>query len=73
MTCTVWRTVLFYAAISVDVTRMILSGEKKYRGTLQTYAHVSKPVEMRILEKTIRGIESGGYRNAGHSTVTNGK
>ena len=51
---------LFYAAISVDVTRMILSGEKKYRGTLQTYAHVSKPVEMRILEKTIRSIESGG-------------
>ena len=31
-------------------------------------AHVSKPVEMRVLEKTIRSIKygGGGYRNAGH-------
>ena len=31
-------------------------------------AHISKPVEMRVLEKTIRSIKSGGggYRNAGH-------
>ena len=31
-------------------------------------AHVSKPVEMRVLEKTVRSIKSGGggYRNAGH-------
>ena len=30
-------------------------------------AHVSKPVEMRVLEKTIRSIKSGGeHRNAGH-------
>ena len=31
-------------------------------------AHVSKPVEMRVLEKTIRNIKSGrgGHRNAGH-------
>ena len=31
-------------------------------------AHVSKPVEMRVLEKTIRSIKScgGGYRTAGH-------
>ena len=30
-------------------------------------AHVSKPVEMKVLEKTIRSIKSGGgYRNAGH-------
>ena len=31
-------------------------------------AHVSKPVEMRVLEKTIRSIKSGGggYRNTGH-------
>ena len=29
--------------------------------------HVSKPVEMRVLEKTIRSIKSGGgHRNAGH-------
>ena len=30
-------------------------------------AHVSKPVEMRVLEKTIRSIKSGGgHRTAGH-------
>ena len=29
-------------------------------------AHVSKPVEMKVLEKTIRSIKSGGDRNAGH-------
>ena len=38
-------------------------------------AHVSKPVEMKGLEKTIRSIKAGGggYRTAGHGTVTNGK
>ena len=39
-------------------------------------AHVSKPVEMKVLEKTIRSIKSGGggvYRTAGHCTVPNGK
>ena len=38
-------------------------------------AHVSKPVEMKVLEKTIRSIKSGGggHRTAGHCTVTNGK
>ena len=38
-------------------------------------AHVSKPVEMKVLEKTIRSIKSGGGgdRTAGHCTVTNGK
>ena len=40
-------------------------------------AHVSKPVEMKVLEKTIRSIKSGVgggvYRTAGHCTVTNGK
>ena len=37
-------------------------------------AHVSKPVEMKVLEKTIRSIKSGGggYRTAGYGTVTNG-
>ena len=31
-------------------------------------AHISKPVEMKVLKKTIRNIKSGegGYRNAGH-------
>ena len=38
-------------------------------------AHVSKPVEMKVLEKTIRSIKSGGGgdRTTGHCTVTNGK
>ena len=30
-------------------------------------AHISKPVDMKMLEKTIRSIKlRGGYRNAGH-------
>ncbi|MFZ1442758.1 MAG: response regulator, partial [Fusicatenibacter saccharivorans] len=30
-------------------------------------AHVSKPIEMKVLEKTIRSIKSGGgHRNATH-------
>ena len=31
-------------------------------------AHVSKPIEMKVLEKTIRSIKSGGggHRTAGH-------
>ena len=29
-------------------------------------AHVSKPVEMKVLEKTIRSIKSGGHRSAGY-------
>ena len=35
-------------------------------------AHISKPVEMKVLEKTIRSIKSGGggHRNAGHCSVT---
>ena len=36
-------------------------------------AHISKPVDMKTLEKTIRSIKSGGgggYRNAGHCSVT---
>ena len=36
-------------------------------------AHISKPVDMKTLEKTIRSIKSGGgggYRTAGHCSVT---
>ncbi len=52
-------------AFSEDIQQSLAAGMN---------AHISKPVEMRVLEKTIRGIKSGGgYRNAGHSTVTNGK
>ena len=37
-------------------------------------AHISKPVEMKVLKKTIRNIKfgEGGYRNAGHWIVING-
>ena len=35
-------------------------------------AHISKPVDIKTLEKTVRSIKSGGvYRNAGHGTVIN--
>ena len=36
-------------------------------------AHISKPVEMKVLKKTIRNIKfgEGGYRNAGHWIVIN--
>ena len=45
-------------AFSEDIYHSLASGMN---------AHVSKPVEMRVLEKTIRSIKSGGgYRNAGH-------
>ncbi len=35
-------------------------------------AHISKPVDMKMMQKTIRSIKSGGggYRNAGHCSVT---
>ena len=53
-------------AFSEDIQRSLAAGMN---------AHVSKPVEMKVLEKTIRSIKSGGggYRTAGHCTVTNGK
>ena len=45
-------------AFSEDIQRSLAAGMN---------AHVSKPVEMKVLEKTIRSIKSGGgYRNAGH-------
>ena len=45
-------------AFSEDIQQSLAAGMN---------AHISKPVEMRVLEKTIRGIKSGGgYRNAGH-------
>ena len=53
-------------AFSEDVQHSLAAGMN---------AHISKPVEMKVLEKTIRSIKSGGggYRTAGHCTVTNGK
>ena len=50
-------------AFSEDIQRSLAAGMN---------AHVSKPVEMKVLEKTIRSIKSGGggYRNAGHCSVT---
>ena len=54
------------SAFSEDIQHSLAAGMN---------AHVSKPVEMMVLEKTIRSIKSGGggYRTAGHGTVTNGK
>ena len=46
-------------AFSEDVQHSLAAGMN---------AHISKPVEMKVLEKTIRSIKSGGggYRTAGH-------
>lgn len=47
-------------AFSEDIQRSLAAGMN---------AHISKPVEMKVLKKTIRNIKSGeggGYRNAGH-------
>ena len=46
-------------AFSEDIQHSLAAGRKE---------HVSKPVEMRVLEKMIRSIKScgGGYRTAGH-------
>ena len=52
-------------AFSEDIQHFLAAGMN---------AHVSKTVEMKVLEKTIRSIKSGGgHRTAGHGTVTNGK
>ena len=47
------------SAFSEDIQHSLAAGMN---------AHVSKPVEMKVLEKTIRSIKSGGggYRTAGH-------
>ena len=46
-------------AVSEDITHVLVAG---------MYAHISNPVEMKVLKKTIRNIKfgEGGYRNAGH-------
>ena len=45
-------------AFSEDIQHSLAAGKN---------AHVSKPVEMKVLEKTIRSIKSGGgHRNAAH-------
>ena len=45
-------------AFSEDIQHSLAAG---------IYAHVSKPVDMKVLEKTIRSIKSGGgHRNAAH-------
>ena len=52
----------------IAMTANAFSEDIQHSLTAGMNAHVSKPVEMRILEKTIRSIKSGGgrYRNAGH-------
>ena len=53
-------------AFSEDIQHSLAAGMNE---------HISKPVDMKILKKTIKSIKffGGGYRNAGHCTVTNGK
>ena len=53
-------------AFSEDIQHSLAAGMNE---------HVSKPVDMKILKKTIKSIKffGGGYRNTGHCTVTNGK
>ena len=59
----------------IAMTANAFSEDIQHSLTAGMNAHVSKPVEMTVLEKTIRSIKSGGggYRTAGHCTVTNGK
>ena len=59
----------------IAMTANAFSEDIQHSLTAGMNAHVSKPVEMKVLEKTIRSIKSGGggYRTAGHCTVTNGK
>ena len=60
----------------IDMTANAFSEDIQHSLAAGMNAHVSKPVEMKVLEKTIRSIKSGGggvYRTAGHCTVTNGK
>ena len=59
----------------IAMTANAFSEDIQHSLTAGMNAHVSKPVEMKVLEKTIRSIKSGGggYRTTGHCTVTNGK
>ena len=52
----------------IAMTANAFSEDIQHSLTAGMNAHVSKPVEMKVLEKTIRSIKSGGgrYRNAGH-------
>ena len=51
----------------IAMTANAFSEDIQYSLAAGMNAHVSKPVEMKVLEKTIRSIKSGGgYRTAGH-------
>ena len=54
----------------IAMTANAFSEDIQHSLTAGMNAHVSKPVEMKVLEKTIRSIKSGGggYRTAGHGT-----
>ena len=51
----------------IAMTANAFSEDIQYSLAAGMNAHVSKPIEMKVLEKTIRSIKSGGgHRNAGH-------
>ena len=57
----------------IAMTANAFSEDIQHSLTAGMNAHISKPVDMKTLEKTIRSIKSGGgggYRNAGHCSVT---
>ena len=57
----------------IAMTANAFSEDIRHSLTAGMNAHISKPVDMKTLEKTIRSIKSGGgggYRNAGHCSVT---
>ena len=58
----------------IAMTANAFSEDIQHSLTAGMNAHISKPVDMKTLEKTIRSIKSGGggggYRNAGHCLVT---
>ena len=56
----------------IAMTANAFSEDIQHSLTAGMNAHISKPVDMKTLEKTIRSIKSGGgggYRNAGHWDV----
>ncbi len=56
----------------IAMTANAFSEDIRHSLTAGMNAHISKPVDIKTLEKTVRRIKSGGvYRNAGHGTVIN--
>ena len=60
--------VVYIYNLLIAMTANAFSEDIQHSLAVGMNAHVSKPVEMKVLEKTIRSIKSGGggYRTAGH-------